>query len=143
MISRELRMEFDPLQVVMEFENLNSPFWEKVFASHYVQGILHGFGERNAYFFDRGMHLQDQNIFDLFTHPLFRSALNRKDDAKEFPIPRFRSFSEDVMLDSVYQQYVQEKKQISKTLEGKNRYDLILKRLGYQAEPQNQEIAFN
>ena len=44
-ISRELSMEFDPLEVVMQFEDLSSPFWTKVFQSHYVQGLLHGFGE--------------------------------------------------------------------------------------------------
>jgi len=142
-ISREFEMEFDPLQVVMEFEDSNSLFWKKVFQSHYVMGILYGFGERNSYFFDRGMRLQDLNSFDLFTHALFKSAIDQTSNAKKFPLPQFRSFSEDMLLDPVYQHYLREKEQISKIIKGKNKYDLILQRLGCQGEAENQEIAFN
>jgi len=140
-ISRELGIEFDPLRVVLEFGDKNSFFWEKVFESHMVRGVLHGYGKRNAYFFDRSMELQEKNDFDLHTHPLFRSALNLK-EKDSFPFPRFRSFSFDVAQDPVVQKYEVEKTEIQKRLEGKNSTELILHRLGYRSTVEERKIAF-
>ncbi|NGX45255.1 MAG: hypothetical protein K940chlam2_00400 [Chlamydiae bacterium] len=143
LISRELDMEFEPLQAVLEFEDLDSLFWQKVFNSHFVQGILHGYGKRNSYFFDRKILLQEKNTFDLYTHPIFKSALDIKDKKKDLPLPRFRSFSSDLSQDPAHQKYQREKQQIRKTLKEKNKFDLVLKQLGYRANFQSEEIAFN
>lgn len=56
LFSRELKMDFDPVDAALAFEEPDSIFWEKVFANHLLQGILHGYGERNAYFFFVSSH---------------------------------------------------------------------------------------
>ncbi|NGX60524.1 MAG: hypothetical protein KR126chlam3_01700 [Chlamydiae bacterium] len=147
LISRELDLEFDPLQVVLEFEDLSSSFWEKVFNNHLVQGILHGFGERNAYFFDREIRLQEINDFDLEMHPLFKSlGLKQDQEGKilnDYPLPLFRSYSSNVQEDPVFLKYKRERAEIKKILGSKNPTDIILHQLGYQSTASKKEIAFN
>lgn len=143
LFSRELDMEFDPIQVVLQFEDLSSLFWKKIFDSHFLQGILHGYGRRNSYFFDRSIHLQEKNTFDLYTHPLFRSAVDRANKKNDFPFPRFRSFYSEVSQDPAYQKYKKEQQWMQKFLKGKNKFDLILKQLGYRPNFQKQEIVFS
>jgi hypothetical protein len=141
LISEELDMEFDPLQVVLEFENTDSIFWEKVFNNHFVQGILHGYGERNSYFFSREMQLKEKNGYVLGTDPVFRASPSPKRENKGPPLPSFRSYYVDISQDPVYQQYQREKSHIRKVLKGKNTVDLILKRLGYEPNSQKGPLA--
>jgi len=142
-IKKEIVMDFDPLQVVLEFDNVNSIFWEKIFSSHFLQGILHGYGERNAYFFDREMRLQEINDFDLKTHPFFSSAGSKQDqDSNDFALPAFRSYSIEAQEDPILIKYKKEREKIRKCLRRKNFTDAILLQLGYRATPQKKEIAF-
>ncbi len=135
-ISRELAMEFDPLEVVMQFEDLSSPFWAKVFQSHYVQGLLHGFGERNAFFFDRSMKVQSLEGSYSSPEALFKSSIIDNKERKGLPTPPFRSYLENQENDPVYQHFSGEKGRISRLLAHKSRYELILERLGYMKSAQ-------
>ena len=124
---RELGFEFDPLSIVIEFEDLRSLFWNKVFDSHLLQGILHGYGERNAYFFSEQMKLQKEDADQFDRYCIFRGPSHR--EKKESPpLPMFRSYttSED---DPVLVQYKEERRKIQKGLKGKNFTQVILSRL--------------
>ncbi|MDN3506907.1 MAG: hypothetical protein P0S96_06730 [Simkaniaceae bacterium] len=142
-----LGFEFDPLQVVLEYENPNSVFWDRVFSSHLLQGILYGFGERNAYFFDRQRNLEDEmDVESLTTHPLFASRGIRRDrkggSVEDIPLPAFRSYSNNSKEDPIYLKFNEEREFVQKKLKGQNLVDAILSQMGYQEENPNIEIAF-
>lgn len=129
----ELGKDFDPLEAVLEFEDPNSTFWESVYSSHLLRGILHGFGERNAYFFDLQMKLNEEDSKEI---PIFTSNGISRDRAggslKKIPLPMFRSYSPDKQEDPIYLRYKDEREKIQKELKGKNLVDAILTQLGYQ-----------
>lgn len=125
-ISRELGIEFDPVEVVMQFEDQNSLFWEKVFQSHFVRGLMHGYGERNSYFFDLSMKIRSKK-----QEMIIQSDVSAMESQTGFPIPSFRSYYQNQKDDPFYQHYSRERKHISKVLARKNLYEKILHQLGY------------
>jgi hypothetical protein len=48
-------IRFNPDTILEEISDEDSPFWERTFESHYLTGLLFGYGERNAVCFDWAM----------------------------------------------------------------------------------------
>lgn len=114
LFNRELKMDFDPLIVALDFENKESDFWNAVFANHYLLGILYGFGERNAYFFSKEIEKNEKNdrISFLFSSPIGKQK--KKSNENSIPLPSFHSYEINVTEDPVLSKYKLEKTQIKK-----------------------------
>ena len=133
LFSRELKMEFDPIDAALEFDNSHSMFWDKVFANHLLQGILHGFGEKNAYFFSR-QFANEKNHEKTFDNCIFEASPSEKNEKegetlKDMRLPFFRSYSFPYDQDPVMVHYEKERKRIQNRLKGKNLVKEILNRL--------------
>jgi hypothetical protein len=133
LFSRELNMEFDPLDATLEFEDPHSVFWNKTFANHLLQGILYGYGERNAYFFSRQFAKHKKYI-----HPFDECMLGAGSSIKNEPqegsleklqLPLFRSYSPLYGQDPIITKYEKERETIQKRLKGKNFTEEVLKRV--------------
>ncbi|NGX44943.1 MAG: hypothetical protein K940chlam2_00083 [Chlamydiae bacterium] len=122
LFSRELGMEFDPFSMSLEFDNPESPFWEKIFSSHLLQGILLGFGERNSYFFN--LEMQDEK-------PLSNPSRGVGDSSCSFklPLPAFRSYTVPPNQDPIIVKYKEEKEEIKRYLAGKDLVQEVLDRI--------------
>jgi hypothetical protein len=105
--SKELALQFDPIKVVLEFEDGDSSFWNTVFQSHYLQGILFGYGVANAYLFSEYIEKSEQQEFSLRS---FRFNARKK---YGISLPRFRSYFID---DPVVEKYRLEREQIAARL---------------------------
>lgn len=123
LFSRELGQDFDPVEVALEFENLQSTFWDKVFASHLLQGILHGYGERNAYFFARQMDQSTTQEEQEKCCNLFKSEIvkNKEEGSlADLQLPSFRSYQLPYGEDPMIARYKREKEYIQEKLKGKD-----------------------
>jgi hypothetical protein len=140
LFSRELKMDFDPVDASLEFEAPNSIFWEKVLANHLLQGILHGYGERNAYFFSRQFS-QEKKYAKCLNDCVFTGNSSAKDEREgdtleDLQIPLFRSYAMPYGEDPIIIKYEQERTFIQKRLKGRNLVNEILDRL-YKCNPEN------
>lgn len=124
---RELGLEFDPLNAILDFENLQSVFWNKVFDSHLLQGILHGYGERNSYFFSEQMKLQKEDPHQFDRYCIFRGP-SPKEKKEPLPLPMFRSYTTSGS-DPVLVQYKEERRKIQQELKGKDFTQVVFSRL--------------
>src|SRR5690606_29620768 len=123
-------MEFDPMAVCFDFENLDSPFWKQVFANSYLQGILYGFGERNAYFFSlreecsqQEAQIKLQDYPHLFAAQAARSPLQDEPDQKtlkDLMIPNFTCFTVPLERDSAVINFERERAMIIRELSDKD-----------------------
>jgi hypothetical protein len=118
--------EFDPMEVALEFENPNSLFWKEIEKSHILQGILFGFGEKNAYFFDRE---REGAKLECISVGIVRDRRGGK--IRVIPLPTFRSYYSNGDLDPVLERYREERKEIQKKLKRQNLVDAFLLELGY------------
>lgn len=130
LFQRELKMEFDPLEVIMEFEKEESNFWNAVFSNDYLLGILYGFGERNSFFFSKEINMKQKTDRDEF---LFASFPVPKDPKKspigEFSLPVFRSYEINQKEDPILKQFKEERQQIKQLLKGKDPFQEVLWKL--------------
>ncbi len=134
--SRETGMNFNPLEVTLDFGNQDSVFWKKVMNNQYLLGILYGFGERNSYFFSLYVKMGGKDhVAD--DYPLFKSYFHEKIPKKEdeklsienLDIPSFGSFCAPLMEDPVITHYKKERELIQKELKGKDFATEVLKKL--------------
>lgn len=129
---KELGITFDPIEMVLEFENVNSVFWEKVFDNHFLQGILHGFGERNSYFFSKEFE-NKMNQSTLLKCIFGSSDLIYNDqeggDLTHLKLPSFRSYEYPNGIDPVVEKYRKERLTIQKKLKGKNFTNEVINQL--------------
>ncbi len=88
---KELGYDFDPIKVTMEFTNINSSFWDKVLSNHLLQGIVHGYGLKNATFFE--LYTKNNCPKMLFNTIPFPPTIHKKPSIKNLPLPRFKSFA--------------------------------------------------
>ncbi len=119
---KELGYDFDPVKVTMEFTNINSSFWDKVLSNHLLQGIVHGYGLKNATFFELHEKKYKNNNFPktLFATIPFPPIIHKKPSIKNLPLPRFKSFGLPFNEDPILQMYKEERKKIQKNLNKKN-----------------------
>ncbi len=141
--------DFDPIKVVFEFENDNSIFWKEVLSSHYLVGILLGYGEINAWFFeqmekyykDEKTEDQDPQKKTFFTLLLKNSCSSNAltDFDISLPLPHFNCFFESQELLKKYESY-QEK--IKKIYKGRNLIEVTIDRLTSQDLTSSKEMQY-
>lgn len=128
---RVLGLDFDPLQVVFEVENSDSPFWKKVaIEGHSLLGILLGYGRDNAWFFEWNMKYEGEqnkigNFFRTLPSKFDGDRYIRYPDPQDFPLPIFKSFGLHPNTQLI-SQYRKEQKQIKKLYRGKDDVDVAL-----------------
>ena len=133
LFSRELKMDFDPFEATLEFEDPNSVFWERIFSNHLLQGVLHGYGERNAYFFSQRLALEAERGKD-FHVCMFDSSSSGKnkrdgDTIETLQLPLFRSYEPVYGEDPVIAKYEKERRVIQQLLRKKDFVEEALSKL--------------
>lgn len=131
LFQRYLGFDFDPLEVVIDIQNEESPFWNKIFNDESLDqericliGILFGYGLENSYPFS--LVFNDHRtgpskeftayLFDATTKNMSRKGI-KEFSPTNFPIPGFRTFSH---LDPITLKYEREKTEIIKYYSGKD-----------------------
>lgn len=127
----ELGEDFDPIALALEFEDPSSSGWATIFKSHYLMGILYGFGEENAYFFSREREAENNASISLpLSHILSapRFPYQRPSTTSPYPpLPRFRSYTRSqVIEDPVLVKYTKSRRRIQQYLQDKNWMHKIL-----------------
>lgn len=130
LFKRDIREDFDPFSAVMEIEDRNSIFWNKVFENAQLVGLLYGFGLKNASCFDWNYREENQHV-STFSGSLVNRAsekINTVGDAtiEHFRLPVFASFFEE---DEMKSKYEKERKQIQQIYRHKDFVDTSLQRL--------------
>lgn len=128
---KELGYDFDPISVTMDFENIDSPFWNQVFSNHLLMGIIYGYGLKNSYLFSMEMKKITEFNED---HSLFASIKEKEKDEQEpslshLLLPKFRSYRLPFNDDPILEKYKLERKKIQKELNEKNFFQKSLHQL--------------
>lgn len=129
--------DFSPLEKAFELENPDSSFWNQVFKSHVLTGIILGYGQANSFFFDwwtSGFENDNHKIASYCKIAPFE--ISKEDEILEgksvsfenFPLPSFRSLSTDTTLEK----YARERARIKKAYIGKDPLAVTLKKLADQ-----------
>ncbi len=108
-------MDFDPEKALTDLSNIDSRFWEKVFQSHYLTGLLFGYGERNAMCFDweSRLSLPTQRINEVDFDKIAENLSKKNLSPSDLQLPFFSIYSLD---DPTLEQYKKEREHILKTL---------------------------
>lgn len=130
----QLKQDFDPTKAALEFEDLQSSFWQEVFANHLLCGILYGYGKKNSYLFWLNREMENHPSTALIAHVVFDSALVKRDGKggtlREIPLPVFRSYTQTkITEDPVIAKYAAFRAKIQKHLRGGSLTHKILERL--------------
>jgi hypothetical protein len=109
--------EFDYEQVLNEFENEDSLFWDKVCKSDFLMGLLFGYGAKNAFAFvwRSKYNLQLPIIFG--KHQGWDPVYQQNISIKDLPLPRLCAYS---LGDETIEKYLKERKQIIKAFKGRS-----------------------
>jgi len=143
---KETGTDFDPVAVTLDFSNEDSPFWRQVFSNHLLTGIVHGYGYKNAYFFDLLMKHSVESKKDSplpFGKTAEHSTGKTSYSIDGLPLPWFRSFRLPFNDDPVLERYKQERKKIQSKLNEDNFFEAVLLQLlgEYSQEQQQREPA--
>jgi hypothetical protein len=127
-------IDFDPLELIYNIEDPTSVFWEKINKNYLANGLLFGFGDENARFFAYwcgGCDNRKGKELNYFKHAPF----NCSDDQgctyyfnysyQHFPLPTFRHFENDPVLEK----YKKERVQIKKNYMLKDSLEVTLQKL--------------
>ena len=127
--------DFNPLDVVLDFEKKTSKFWEKMFAKPTnpnqacLWGILFGYGVENSYPYSWIYCKKDSAKMTEFVDGMLIRVLNsempfdcKKISSQDFPIPGFISFSS---VDPNVERYKQER-EIIKQLYLSDNFESVL-----------------
>jgi hypothetical protein len=127
LFSRTLKMEFDPVEATFDFENPESVFWSGVFSNALLQGVLFGYGERNAFFFSQefGDATKEKKLCFLSTD----SSNTAKAVSRNIQIPLFRSYQMPCGEDRVVAKYTAERSCIEAKLKNKKFDEEVLNRI--------------
>lgn len=123
--------DFNPLQAVLEINKKDSKFWKKVQKNALLNGILFGFGKKNALTF-HWKHFDHpvtcKHFLESMEHHFSNAPIQRKEaySIQDFPIPAFISFDEN---DEIVEKYKKERAYIQEVYKGKDFLDVTLKRL--------------
>lgn len=121
--AREYGTSFDPETILDEISNEDSVFWNKVFTSNYLLGILFGYGHMNAYEFDwRSKHalsMERLQIKGQEEMPLMKQKITIKD----LRLPNISVYS---VTDKKLEKYRHERESIIKEFDGKD-FEKIVK----------------
>lgn len=120
-------MHFDPNIILNEIGDNNSSFWEKAFQSHYLMGLLFGYGKRNAFLYNWGVEsgisipkvkIKDQRDIDQIVEISFKKNVKLSD----LRLPLFGVYSVD---DSTIARYRKEREMIIQELNGRNFMEVV------------------
>lgn len=122
--------DFDPLEVIFEIKERNSPFWGQVMVDDRCRGILFGFGEKNSWCFYWKYRPSSTEV-EKFANNLKGKPSEENQQFKvwtieEFLIPGFVSFSEE---DTVVKKYQKQRQNIMKIYKGKDFAKVSLEKL--------------
>ncbi len=128
---RVLGRDFDPFEAVFEVENPDSSFWRSVMQSHALLGILLGFGQDNAWFFEwKGEHGNEQSLLGRFVRSLPWGTSERDDeeehDPQHFLLPVYTIYGQ-FPNDELLEQSKLEQEAIIALYKGRDEVDLALK----------------
>ena len=118
-------IDFNPNEKIEQIQNNGDPFWEKVFESHYLLGLLLGYGERNAFMFDWYI---SRGIRPRYTGSFCQPEIERRNQLMlkssisidEVPLPIFRLFSPS---DEKLEAYKKERERIVEMYKGQDFYE--------------------
>jgi hypothetical protein len=116
--SRTLNMEFNPLDVTLEFENPDSNFWKKIFSNPLLEGILFGYGEHNASLFLQEFEDREKKAC-LFEACSSVEIEDSETSQQNIQLPLFRSYHKVSNEDPIVKNYKIEREKIKKCLNGK------------------------
>lgn len=125
-------IDFDPMTILDEVSHNDSVFWEKVFQTHQLVGLLYGFGERNSFFFDWGAK---NDAFPpspdkvILLDPRYVNEFTAKISYKDLKLPLFGTYTVE---DPLMENYKKERKYILKELKGKDFVDTVMQWLAGQ-----------
>ncbi|MCK4935001.1 MAG: hypothetical protein KAR79_05390, partial [Simkaniaceae bacterium] len=108
---------FDPESIINEISDDHSLFWSKVFQSHYLQGLLYGYGEENA---KRFVNKESNGNFP-DTHEIARVFFKKKIQVSDLMLPGICYYTES---DQTIIKYNQERKKIIEYYSRKNFFEL-------------------
>jgi len=124
--------DFSPMKEAFDLENFDSPFWNQVFNNHVLTGIILGYGQANAFFFDRwssGSESTDHKIAGYetapFDFPKDDEILEKEFSFENIPLPAFRALSTDTTVEK----YIQERKRIRQAYQKRDPLIVTLKKL--------------
>jgi hypothetical protein len=127
--------DFDPLDAIYNLEDPTSLFWDKITKNYLAYGLLFGFGEENSYFFNywcrEGIDKKRDARQPYFTYAPFDDYDNHRwlcwlnCNYQNFPLPVFRHFENDPIIEK----YKQERERIKKMYRGKDPLVVTLQRL--------------
>lgn len=128
---RILGIDFDPVQVVFEAENKESPFWNAVMKSHVLMGILHGFGKENSWFFDWEIRHKDSDnkigaFFKSLPSKVYEEKNIRHQTPDNFMLPIFGSYGLHPTDTALIEKYKEEYKVIKSLYKGQDEVDVAL-----------------
>lgn len=143
LFARKLNMKFDPLGVILDFENPESEFWLKVFSNPLLEGILFDYGKQNASLFSQEFGNNEQEKKETIFSA--RSSLDAErlsadsvsdtfGTGDQISIPPFRSYRISDKEDHVVVKYHSERKKILKKLNKKDVLQEVLNRLYKSSE---------
>jgi len=133
--------EFDPLEIVLDFEKDTAHFWSAIHSAKYsyLWGLLYGFGKANSFAF----YWKNRHMGNLDRHreeKVVSSSIIKKSSSQDRPImsapdafsirhffiPTFASFAED---DPIVSKYKKEREKIKKMYKNRDFIDFTLELL--------------
>ena len=127
---KRIDFDFDPFTIINEFNEDNSKFWSLVKKDIVLQGLIFGYGKTNSLLFEQWLKT-DQTNKQTIVNLGFSIANNHIMDAnikvsyKDFPLPVFRSFPNDLTLEK----YKKERQKIITLYRGRDPLKVTLERL--------------
>lgn len=119
--------DFTPSSQIYDLENPSSQFWEQALSDHFAQGILFGYGEKNAQVFAKG--IQGTGWSEGFRLSTSTQIAPYKASCENFTIPKFRTFLDDEII----QDYEIQKRSIEQIYSKGSSLEITLKKLtGYR-----------
>jgi hypothetical protein len=116
-----LGYDFNPMEIILQLEKPQHPFWDDVLKNHVLNGILLGFGEKNAWNFYKEMNGVKRN-----STMSAEQSLGKHLSIEEIPIPYFRSYETS---DPKILEYQKEKKKILEIYKNKDFFLITLQKL--------------
>lgn len=114
---KEYGSQFEPQAALDEIDNEDSIFWERVFQSNYLQGLLFGYGAKNSFVFDWQCKADLSLSKILHKRQSIEPLLNRNISVADLQLPPAMVYS---VGDEVLKKYCHERKAIIREFKGKD-----------------------
>ncbi|NGX34010.1 MAG: hypothetical protein K1060chlam1_00355 [Candidatus Anoxychlamydiales bacterium] len=127
---KRIDFDFDPLTIINEFNEDNSKFWSLVQRDIVLQGLIFGYGKTNSLLFEQWLKTDQKNKqtiekLGFYTANNHLVDANIKVNYQNFPLPVFRSFPNDVILEK----YKKERQKIIALYRGRDPLKVTIEKL--------------